>query len=101
MVPSNFQFFSSNTYQSGTYQCQVSPKSGVAGPTYIVTVDVQPAQFELKITADPMEGAKSFEIANGTTKGTLTTPPLAVKKGDQLTFSAKAKDDYTFSNYKV
>lgn len=99
--PSNFQFFSSNTYQSGTYQCQVSPKSGVAGPTYIVTVDVQPAQFELKITADPMEGAKSFEIANGTTKGTLTTSPLAVKKGDQLTFSAKAKDDYTFSNYKV
>lgn len=100
--PSNFQFFSGNAYQSGTYQCQISPKSGVAGPTYIVTVDVQPAKFELKITADPMEGAQSFEIANGTTKGTLTdNNPLPVKKGDQLTFSAKAKDDYTFSNYKV
>ena len=68
----------------------------------IVTVDVQPAQFELKITADPMEGAESFEIANGSTKGTLTTSnPLPVKKGDQLTFSAKAKDDYSFSDYEV
>lgn len=100
--PSNFQFFSSNAYQSGTYQCQISPKSGVTGPTYIVTVDVQPAGFNLKIAASPMEGAKNFQIANGTTVGSLTTNnPLSVKKGAQLTFSAQAQDGYTFSDFEV
>lgn len=100
--PSNFQFFSSNAYQSGTYQCQISPKSGVTGPTYIVTVDVQPAEFDLKIAASPMEGANSFEIANGLSKGSLdSNNPLPVKKGAQLTFSAKAKDGYTFSDFEV
>lgn len=100
--PSNFQFFSSNAYQSGTYQCQISPKSGVTGPTYIVTVDVQPAEFNLKIAASPMEGAKNFQIANGTTVGSLTTNnPLSVKKGAQLTFSAQAQDGYTFSDFEV
>ena len=100
--PSNFQFFSSNTYQSGTYQCQVSPKSGVTGPTYIVTVDVQPAVFDLKIAASPMEGAKSFKIANGTATGSFDdTAPLEVKKGAQLTFSAQAQDGYTFSDFEV
>lgn len=100
--PSNFQFFSSNAYQSGTYQCQISPKSGVTGPTYIVTVDVQPAVFDLKIAASPMEGAKSFKIANGTATGSFDdTAPLEVKKGAQLTFSAQAQDGYTFSDFEV
>lgn len=99
--PSNFQFFSSNAYQSGTYQCQISPKSGVTGPTYIVTVDVKPAIFNLKIAANPMEGAKSFKIANGSTVGSLTNNPLSVEKGKQLTFSAQAKDGYTFSDFEV
>ena len=102
--PSNFQFFSSNAYQSGTYQCQISPKSGVTGPTYIVTVYVQPAEFSLKIAASPMEGAKNFQIANGSTVGSLTdtdSNPLEVKKGAKLTFSAQANDGYTFSDFEV
>lgn len=102
--PSNFQFFSSNAYQSGTYQCQISPKSGVTGPTYIVTVDVQPAVFDLKIAASPMEGAKSFKIANGQTVGSFnesSNNPLPVKKGAQLTFSAEANAGYTFSDFEV
>ena len=100
--PSNFQFFSSNAYQSGTYQCQISPKSGVTGPTYIVTVDVQPAVFDLKIAASPMEGAKNFQIANGSKVGSLATNnPLEVEKGAKLTFSAQAKDGYTFSDFEV
>lgn len=99
--PSNFQFFSSNAYQSGTYQCQISPKSGVTGPTYIVTVDVQPAKFNLKITANPMEGAKNFQIANGSEVGSLNNSLLSVKKGAKLTFSAQANDGYTFSDFEV
>lgn len=99
--PSNFQFFSSNAYQSGTYQCQISPKSGVTGPTYIVTVDVQPAVFDLKIAANPMEGANSFDIDyGGNSKGELGST-ISVKKGTKLTFSAKAKDGYTFSDFEV
>lgn len=100
--PSNFQFFSSNAYQSGTYQCQISPKSGVTGPTYIVTVDVQPAVFDLKIAASPMEGAKNFQIANGSEVGSLNNnSSLSVKKGAKLTFSAQANDGYTFSDFEV
>ena len=101
--PSNFQFFSSNAYQSGTYQCQISPKSGVTGPTYIVTVNVQPAEFDLKIAASPMEGAKNFRIANGQNVGSFngTSNPLKVEKGNQLTFSAQAEDGYTFSDFEV
>lgn len=99
--PSNFQFFSSNAYQSGTYQCQISPKSGVTGPTYIVTVDVQSAEFNLKITANPMEGAKNFQIANGSEVGSLNNSLLSVKKGAKLTFSAQANDGYTFSDFEV
>lgn len=94
----NFQFYSSNEYQSGTYQCQVSPKTAGNGPTYVVTVDVIAAQFTLKIETEPTEGG-SLQIAN--TSGTITSENTPITKGEQLVFSATKNTGYTFSEYEV
>ena len=94
----NFQFYSSNEYQSGTYQCQVSPKTAGNGPTYVVTVDVKAAQFTLKIETEPTEGG-SLQIAN--TSGTITSENTPITKGEQLVFSATKNTGYTFSEYEV
>ena len=94
----NFQFYSNNEYQSGTYQCQVSPKTAGNGPTYVVTVDVIAAQFTLKIETEPTEGG-SLQIAN--TSGTITSENTPITKGEQLVFSATKNAGYTFSEYEV
>lgn len=94
----NFQFYSGGEYQSGTYQCQVSPTTGVSAPTYVVTVDVKAAKFKLKIETEPTEGG-TFEIANSNNK--VTSESTDITKGEQLVFSATKKDGYTFSEYEV
>ena len=94
----NFQFYSNNEYQSGTYQCQVSPKTAGNGPTYVVTVDVKAAQFTLKIETEPTEGG-SLQIAN--TSGTVNSENTPITKGEQLVFSATKNAGYTFSEYEV
>lgn len=94
----NFQFYSNNEYQSGTYQCQVSPKTAGNGPTYVVTVDVKAAKFKLKIETEPTEGG-SLQIAN--TSGTITSENTPITKGEQLVFSATKNTGYTFSEYEV
>lgn len=94
----NFQFYSGGEYQSGTYQCQVSPTTGVSAPTYIVTVDVKAAKFKLKIETEPTEGG-TFEIANSTNK--ITSEITDITKGEQLVFSATKNTGYTFSEYEV
>ena len=94
----NFQFYSNNEYQSGTYQCQVSPKTAGNGPTYVVTVDVKAAKFKLKIETEPTEGG-NFEIANSNSM--ITSESTDITKGEQLVFSATKNDGYTFSEYKV
>lgn len=94
----NFQFYSNNEYQSGTYQCQVSPKTAGNGPTYVVTVDVKAAQFTLKIETEPTEGG-SLQIAN--TSGTVNSENTLITKGEQLVFSATKNAGYTFSEYEV
>lgn len=94
----NFQFYSNNEYQSGTYQCQVSPKTAGNGPTYVVTVDVKAAKFKLKIETEPTEGG-NFEIANSNSR--ITSESTDITKGEQLVFSATKNDGYTFSEYKV
>ena len=94
----NFQFYSNNEYQSGTYQCQVSPKTAGNGPTYVVKVDVKAAKFKLKIETEPTEGG-NFEIANSNSR--ITSESTDITKGEQLVFSATKNDGYTFSEYKV
>lgn len=94
----NFQFYSNNEYQSGTYQCQVSPKTAGNGPTYVVTVDVKAAKFKLKIETEPTEGG-TFEIANS--NGKVGSESDYITKGEQLVFSATKKTGYTFSEYEV
>lgn len=94
----NFQFYSNNEYQSGTYQCQVSPKTAGNGPTYVVTVDVKAAKFKLKIETEPTEGG-TFEIANSNNK--VTSESTDITKGEQLVFSATKNTGYTFSEYEV
>ena len=94
----NFQFYSGNEYQSGTYQCQVSPKTAGNGPTYVVTVEVKAAQFTLKIETEPTEGG-SLQIAN--TSGTINSENTLITKGEQLVFSATKNAGYTFSEYEV
>ena len=94
----NFQFYSNNEYQSGTYQCQVSPKTAGNGPTYVVTVDVKAAKFKLKIETEPTEGG-SLQIAK--TSGTITSENTPITKGEQLVFSATKNTGYTFSEYEV
>lgn len=94
----NFQFYSGNEYQSGTYQCQVSPKTAGNGPTYVVTVDVKAAKFKLKIETEPTEGG-TFEIANS--NGKVGSESDYITKGEQLVFSATKKTGYTFSEYEV
>ena len=94
----NFQFYSGGEYQSGTYQCQVSPTTGVSAPTYVVTVDVKAAKFKLKIETEPTEGG-TFEIANSNNK--VTSESTDITKGEQLIFSATKNTGYTFSEYEV
>lgn len=104
----NFQFYSGNEYQSGTYQCQVSPKTAGNGPTYVVTVDVDPANFTLKYYANPAEALSStteaghFEIYKGNTK-INAGKENNVSKGDKLIFSSKAgkNNGYVFSKYEL
>lgn len=103
----NFQFYSGGEYQSGTYQCEISPKTANAAPTYIVTVTVKPAQFTLKYYASPNEATTSGN-ANGHFKiykvaGTEITTGVTVSKGDKLIFSAKPADKsgYVFSKYEL
>ena len=95
--PGNFQFYSNGEYQSGIYQCQVSPKTAGNGPTYVVTVDVAPAEFTLKISASPAEGG-TLTVGNGSSK---VENNGTIKKGNQLTFSAQAAAGYAFSKYEV
>ena len=108
----NFQFYSGGEYQSGTYQCQVSPTTGVSAPTYIVTVTVTPAEFTLKYYANPEEALKTtstnetdkghFKIYNGSTE-IGTGKENKVSKGDKLIFSSKAgkNNGYVFSKYEL
>ena len=104
----NFQFYSGGEYQSGTYQCEISPKTANAAPTYIVTVKVKPAQFTLKYYASPNEATTDSGDKNGhfhiykTAGGKITSGDI-VKKGDKLIFSAKPADKsgYVFSKYEL
>lgn len=104
----NFQFYSGGEYQSGTYQCQVSPTTGVSAPTYIVTVTVTPAEFTLKYYANPEEATTGSGNLNGHFKiykaaGGEINSGNTVKKGDKLIFSAKPADysGYVFSKYEL
>lgn len=104
----NFQFYSGGEYQSGTYQCQVSPTTGVSAPTYIVTVTVNPAKFTLKYYASPNEALTSntelghFKIYKGSTE-IEAGEENNVSKGDKLIFSSKAgkNNGYVFSKYEL
>lgn len=106
----NFQFYSNNEYQSGTYQCQVSPKTAGNGPTYVVTVDVDPAKFTLKYYENTKEATGGGDN-NGhfhIYKQSGTTPIISgtennVSKGDKLVLNAKAatKSGYVFSKYEL
>ena len=107
----NFQFYSNNEYQSGTYQCQVSPKTAGNGPTYVVTVDVNPAQFTLKYYENTKEATTEGGNKDGhfsIYKQSETTPITSgtednVSKGDKLVLNAKAatKSGYVFSKYEL
>lgn len=100
----NFQFYSNNEYQSGTYQCQVSPKTAGNGPTYVVTVDVKAAQFKLKYYANPEEAiVNSGHFTIYKVSGDPITSGGSVSKGDKLIFSAKPADNsgYVFSKYEL
>lgn len=104
----NFQFYSGGEYQSGTYQCQVSPTTGVSAPTYIVTVTVNPAKFTLKYYASPNEALTSnteaghFKIYKGSSE-IEAGKENNVSKGDKLIFSSKAgkNNGYVFSKYEL
>lgn len=103
----NFQFYSGGEYQSGTYQCQVSPTTGVSAPTYIVTVTVNPAQFTLKYYASPneatTEGSHNGHFIIYKVAGNKISSGATVSKGDKLIFSAKPADKsgYVFSKYEL
>ena len=107
----NFQFYSNNEYQSGTYQCQVSPKTAGNGPTYVVTVNVDPAKFTLKYYENTKEATSEGGDKNGhfnIYKQSGTTPIISgtennVSKGDKLVLNAKAatKSGYVFSKYEL
>ena len=108
----NFQFYSNNEYQSGTYQCQVSPKTAGNGPTYVVTVeDVKAAQFTLKYYENTKEATSEGGDKNGhfnIYEQSGTTPIISgtennVSKGDKLVLNAKAatKSGYVFSKYEL
>ena len=107
----NFQFYSGNEYQSGTYQCQVSPKTAGNGPTYVVTVDVNAAKFTLKYYVNTKEATSEGGDKNGhfnIYEQSGTTPIISgtennVSKGDKLVLNAKAatKSGYVFSKYEL
>ena len=102
----NFQFYSGNAYQDGIYQCEISPKSGVEAPTYVVTVDVKPAKFILEYSSDPEDG-NSFTVnyvkAPTTGGSTAITSGEEVRKGDRLVFTVKPNKDkgYAFSKFEA
>lgn len=87
--PGQFQFYSNNAWQSGTYQCQITPKQSGKAPTYVVTVNVKPAQFTLVYSATPANnrgGTFTIEKMDGGT--TLTSGTAKVQQGEKLVLKA-------------
>ena len=96
--PGQFQFYSNNAWQSGTYQCQITPKQSGKAPTYVVTVNVKPAQFTLVYSATPANnqgGTFTIEKMDGGT--TLTSGTAKVQQGEKLVFKANPDVNNGFS----
>lgn len=96
--PGQFQFYSNNAWQSGTYQCQITPKQSGKAPTYVVTVNVKPAKFTLVYSATPANnqgGTFTIEKMDGGT--TLTSGTDKVQQGEKLVLKANPNKNKGYS----